>query len=89
MAIEQGRLIFGQFAMKVDTQPFPGINMIELSRSARRRLDFSFDVNMAWSVYRHGKDKEESSHSGGKGEEEAGSSDRLRYDDKGTTMKTV
>jgi hypothetical protein len=60
MAIEQGRLIFGQFAMKVDTQPFPGINMVELSRSARRRLDFSFDVNMAWSVYRHGKDKEQS-----------------------------
>jgi hypothetical protein len=29
MAIEQGRLIFGQFAMKVDMQPFPGVNMVE------------------------------------------------------------
>jgi hypothetical protein len=51
-AIEQGRLILGQFAMKVDTRPFPGINMVgghrdAGERSARRRLDFSFDVNMA------------------------------------------
>jgi hypothetical protein len=82
MAIEQGRLIFGQYAMKIDTQPFPGVNMVELSRSARRRLDFSFDVNMAGSVYRHGKDKEESSHASGKDKEEAGSSDRLQRDDK-------
>ena len=37
---------------------------------------------MVGSVYRHGKYKEESSHSGGKDKEEAGSSDRLRYDDK-------
>jgi hypothetical protein len=29
LAIEQGRLILGQFAMKVDTRPFPGINMVE------------------------------------------------------------
>jgi hypothetical protein len=48
-AIEQGRLILGQFAMKVDTWPFPGINMVEGhrdagERSARCRLDFSFDV---------------------------------------------
>jgi hypothetical protein len=51
-AIEQGRLILGQFGMKVDTQPFQGVNMVEGhrdsgERSARRRLDFSFDVNMA------------------------------------------
>jgi hypothetical protein len=51
-AIEQGRLILGQFAMKVDTRPFPGVNMVEghrdsSERSARRRLDFSFHVNMA------------------------------------------
>jgi hypothetical protein len=44
-AIEQGRLILGQFAMKVDTRPFPGVNMVEGHRdtgeqSARRRLDF-------------------------------------------------
>jgi hypothetical protein len=28
-AIEQGQLILGQFAMKVDTQPFSGVNMVE------------------------------------------------------------
>jgi hypothetical protein len=38
--------------MKVDTRSFPGINMVEGHRDAgerfaRRRLDFSFDVNMA------------------------------------------
>jgi hypothetical protein len=51
-AIEQGRLILGQFTMKVDTQLFPGINMVESHRvageeSARRRLDFMFDINIA------------------------------------------
>jgi hypothetical protein len=35
-AIEQGRLILGQNAMKVDTQPFPSVNMVEgYDRSAR------------------------------------------------------
>jgi hypothetical protein len=53
-AIEQDRLILGQFTMKVDTRPFPGVNMVEGhrdsgERSARRRLDFSFNVNMAGS----------------------------------------
>nr|XP_051222146.1 uncharacterized protein LOC127340437 [Lolium perenne] len=37
---------------------------------------------MAGSVYRHDKDKEDGSHSSGKDKEEAGSSDRLRYDDR-------
>jgi hypothetical protein len=51
-AIEQGRLILGQFAMKVDTRSFLGINMVEGhmdagEQSARCRLDFTFDVNMA------------------------------------------
>jgi hypothetical protein len=36
-AIEQGRLILGQYAMKIDTQPFPSVNMVEgCDRSARR-----------------------------------------------------
>jgi hypothetical protein len=53
-AIEQDRLILGQFTMKVDTRPFPDVNMVEGhrdsgERSARRRLDFSFNVNMAGS----------------------------------------
>jgi hypothetical protein len=51
-AIEQGRLILVQFAMKVDTRPFPGVNIVEGhrdagERSARCRLDFTFDVDMA------------------------------------------
>jgi hypothetical protein len=38
--------------MKVDTRPFPSVNMVEGNRdageqSAQRRLDFTFDVNMA------------------------------------------
>jgi hypothetical protein len=50
-AIEQGQLILGQFAMKVDIRPFPGVNMVEGhrdagERSARYRLYFTFDVNM-------------------------------------------
>jgi hypothetical protein len=36
-AIEQGRLILGQFVMKVDTRPFPGINMVEGHRDAGER----------------------------------------------------
>jgi hypothetical protein len=28
LAIEQGRLILGQNAMNVDTQPFPSVNMV-------------------------------------------------------------
>ena len=72
IAIEQGRLLFGQFAMKVDTQPFPGgVNMVEHSLSAKRQLDFSADINMAGSVYRHGKKPEE-----------AGPRNRPRDDDK-------
>jgi hypothetical protein len=55
-------LILGQFAMKVNTQPFPSVNMVEGHRDAgewsvRRRLDFSFDVNMAGLLRR--RDKEE------------------------------
>jgi hypothetical protein len=57
-AVEQGQLILGQFTMKVDTQPFLGINMVEGHMdagewSARRRLDFTFDINMAGPLRRH------------------------------------
>jgi hypothetical protein len=56
-AIEQGRLILGQFTMKVDTQPFSGVDMVEGhrdtgERSARCRLDFSFNLNMAGPLRR-------------------------------------
>ena len=66
MAIEQGRLILGQFAIKVDTHPFPGVNMVELNHSTGCEPGFSFEVNMAGPVDRHGKDKEDISHSRGK-----------------------
>jgi hypothetical protein len=34
--------------MKVDTQPFPNVNMVEgYDRSTHRQLDFTFDINMA------------------------------------------
>jgi hypothetical protein len=57
-AIEQGRLILGQFTMKVDTQSFPGFYMVETHRdvgeqSARHQLDFTFDINMAGPLRRH------------------------------------
>src|SRR4051812_3687325 len=81
-AIEQGRLILGQFAMKVDTNPFPGVNMVEHSHSTRRQLDFSFDVNMAGPVYHRDTYKEEGGRSRGREREEAGPRDRPRYDDR-------
>jgi hypothetical protein len=61
-AIEQGRLILGQFAMKVNTRPFPGVNMVEGhrdtgERSAQHRLDFSFDVNMAGPLRHRDEEK--------------------------------
>jgi hypothetical protein len=48
--------------MKVDTRPFPGVNMVEGhrdtgERSARHRLDFSFDVNMTGSLRRRDEEK--------------------------------
>jgi hypothetical protein len=50
-AIEQGRLILGQTAMKVDTQPFPSVNMVEgYDRSARRQLDFALGINVTGLV---------------------------------------
>ncbi|KAK1629591.1 hypothetical protein QYE76_003906 [Lolium multiflorum] len=76
MAIEQGRLLFGQFAMRVDTQPFPEVNMVDLSQCIGREPGFSFDINMAGLADRHGDDKPESSRSRGKGEEEADPHDR-------------
>jgi hypothetical protein len=34
--------------MKVDTQPFPNVNMVEgYNRSTRRQLDFMLGINMA------------------------------------------
>ncbi|KAK1685893.1 hypothetical protein QYE76_046741 [Lolium multiflorum] len=65
-----------------NTHPFPGVNMVDLSHSIRCEPGFSFDVNMAGLVNRHGKDKAESSHSRGKDKEEADPRDRPQYDDR-------
>ena len=55
-------MILGQFEMKFDTRSFPGINMVEGHRdvgewSARHRLDFSFDVNMAGPLRHRDEEK--------------------------------
>jgi hypothetical protein len=52
--------------MKVDTRLFPGVNMVEGhrdagERSARRRLDFTFNVNMTGPPRRR-DEKEGASH---------------------------
>ncbi|KAK1626655.1 hypothetical protein QYE76_000970 [Lolium multiflorum] len=80
MAIEQGRLLFGQFAMRVDTQPFPEVNMVDLGQCIGREPDFSFDINMAGLADRHDEDKPESSRSRGKNKEEADPRDRPQHD---------
>ncbi|KAK1614746.1 hypothetical protein QYE76_020263 [Lolium multiflorum] len=82
MAIEQGRLLFGQFAMRVDTHPFPDVNMVDLSHCIRREPGFAFDINMAELADRHSKDKAESSHSHGKDKAEADPRDRPQHDDR-------
>ncbi|KAK1630125.1 hypothetical protein QYE76_004440 [Lolium multiflorum] len=82
MAIEQGRLLFGQFAMRVDTQPFPEVNMVDLSQCIGREPGFSFGINMAGFADRHGDDKPESSHSRGKDKKEADPRDRPQPDDR-------
>ena len=77
-AIEQGRLILGQYKMRVDSDPFPAVNMVdqvnyaeEAEHSARRRLDFAFNINMA----------DPTRWDGGK-KEGADSGDRLHKDKK-------
>ncbi|KAK1646055.1 hypothetical protein QYE76_063860 [Lolium multiflorum] len=46
VAIEQGRLIFNQYAMKVDTQPFPAVNMVECTYPEGCQPGSSFSINM-------------------------------------------
>jgi hypothetical protein len=46
--------------MKVDTQPFPNINMMEgYDRSTRRQLDFMLGINMAGHASRQHTRKQE------------------------------
>ncbi|KAK1602943.1 hypothetical protein QYE76_037418 [Lolium multiflorum] len=67
--------------LKGDTRLSHGGNTVDLSHSIREP-GFSFDVNMAGFVIRHGKDKAESSHSRGKDKEEAVPRDRPQDDDR-------
>ncbi|KAK1630833.1 hypothetical protein QYE76_005148 [Lolium multiflorum] len=83
MAIEQGRLLFGQFAMRVDTQPFPEVNMVDLSQCIEREPGVSRLISMwAGLADRHGDDKPESSRSRGKDKKEADPRDRPQHDDR-------
>jgi hypothetical protein len=46
--------------MKVDTQPFPNVNMVEgYDRSTRRQLDFTLGINMAGHASRQHAGKQE------------------------------
>ncbi|KAK1682430.1 hypothetical protein QYE76_043278 [Lolium multiflorum] len=71
-----------QYAMEVDTHPFPAVNMVECTYPGRCQPGFSFSINMVEPVYHPGKDKDESSRSRGKEKEEAVPRDRPRHDDK-------
>ncbi|KAK1649434.1 hypothetical protein QYE76_067239 [Lolium multiflorum] len=82
MAIEQGRLIFSQYAMKVDTHPFPAVNMVECTYPGRCQPSFSFNINMVGPGHHSGKDGDEGSCSHNEDKEEAVPRDRLRHDGK-------
>ena len=58
-AIEQGRLILAQHTMKVDTKPFPPVNVVELSDFGSEGQDLAFQINMVGPVRRHDKQKRE------------------------------
>ncbi|KAK1652348.1 hypothetical protein QYE76_070153 [Lolium multiflorum] len=82
MAIENGRLIFNQYAMKVDTHPFPAVNMVEYTYHEGCQPGSSFSINMVGSGHHAGKDGDEGSCSHSKDTEEAAPRDRLRQDGK-------
>ncbi|KAK1650326.1 hypothetical protein QYE76_068131 [Lolium multiflorum] len=82
MAIEQGRLIFNQYAMKVDTHPFPAVNTVEYAYPEGCQPGFSLSINMVEPGHHSGKDKGEGSRSRSKDKEEAAPRDRLRHDGK-------
>ncbi|KAK1665466.1 hypothetical protein QYE76_053625 [Lolium multiflorum] len=81
-AIEKGRLIFNQYAMKVDTQPFPAVNMVEVTYPEGCQPGPSFSINMVGPGNHSGKDGDEGSCSHSKDTKEAAPRDRLRHDGK-------
>ncbi|KAK1605050.1 hypothetical protein QYE76_028723 [Lolium multiflorum] len=81
-AIEKGRLIFNQYAMKVDTQPFPAVNMVECTYPEGCQPGSSFSINMVGSEHHAGKDGDEGSCSRSKDTGGRPPRDRLRHDGK-------
>src|SRR5215213_4619491 len=81
-AIENGRLIFNQYAMKVDTHPFPAVNMVEFAHLRGCQPDFSANISMVELGHRSEKDGDEDSCSQSKDTEGAAPCDRLRQDGK-------
>ncbi|KAK1652076.1 hypothetical protein QYE76_069881 [Lolium multiflorum] len=81
-AIEKGRLIFNQYAMKVDTQPFPAVNMVEAIHPEGCQPGPTFSINMVGPGNHSGKDGDEGSCSHSKDTEEAAPRDRLHHDGK-------
>jgi hypothetical protein len=71
--------------MKVDTRPFPGVNMVESHKdageqSARCRLDFTFNVNMAGPLRHHDEKEGASPHDRPqKGEREYITEEQVRH----------
>ncbi|KAK1649201.1 hypothetical protein QYE76_067006 [Lolium multiflorum] len=82
VAIENGRLIFNQYAMKVDTHPFPAVNMVEFTHLGGCQPDFSANISMVELGHRSEKDGDEDSCSQSKDTEGAAPCDRLRQDGK-------
>ncbi|KAK1679030.1 hypothetical protein QYE76_039878 [Lolium multiflorum] len=71
VAIENGRLIFNQYAMKVDTHPFPAVNMVEFTHLGGCQPDFSANISMVELGHRSEKDGDEDSCSQSKDTEAA------------------
>ncbi|KAK1641870.1 hypothetical protein QYE76_059675 [Lolium multiflorum] len=61
VAIENGRLIFNQYAMKVDTHPFPAVNMVEFTHLGGCQPDFSANISMVELGHHSEKDGDEDS----------------------------
>ncbi|KAK1614581.1 hypothetical protein QYE76_020098 [Lolium multiflorum] len=74
-------LIFNQYAMKVDTHPFP-VNMVEFTHLGGCQPDFSANISMVELGHRSEKDGDEDSCSQSKDTEGAAPCDRLRQDGK-------
>ena len=45
--------------MKVDTKPFPPVNVVELSDFGSEGQDLAFQINMVGPVRRHNKQRRE------------------------------